>query len=91
MKRSALMIFSAAVLVLSVTGCQRDSATSTPNVLAGPIPECKELLSAEREAYRATAKESCSSAKTLDERMKNVGCEIVQRASRCEPINTSHY
>lgn len=83
-KHHTPVIVSCAVLWLSIAGC---GIAAEPDALAGPIPECKELLSVKRKAYIAAAEKSCSNTRTFEERMKNVGCEINRRVGQCESLN----
>jgi hypothetical protein len=68
------------VALLGLAGCKK-------NILEGPIPECKMLTSEAYKEYVAAAKQSCEKTRTLDEKMKNIGCEIKDRHHKCRMLN----
>ena len=54
-------------------------ATAATNILDGPIPGCEKLISLEDAhmvAYRAAAYRECANARTMQEKMENVGCMV---------------
>lgn len=78
------------VLVAALCGCQQSTPEaaaskepSSSSLLDGPIPECKVLRSPAGEPYMKAAKEECSKARTFNERMNNVGCQVQDRYTRC--------
>lgn len=71
------------LIAAGIAGCDRP-APSEPDVLAGPIPECKALHAPERQAYMAAAKSQCDAATTFEEKTRTKGCEILQRKGSCE-------
>lgn len=71
-------IYCVAVLFLLVTAC------SPKDPLDGPIPECVELLSQEKKSYLDQATERCDQARTMDEKLKSVGCTIREKSNACQ-------
>ena len=68
-----------ALFILLVSGCSKD-------ILDGPIPDCPELLSPGRKAYVDEGMKRCEQARTMEERMKSVGCVVHDNFFRCERI-----
>jgi hypothetical protein len=71
-------IYCLSLLFLLITAC------SQKDPLDGPIPECVELLSQEKKAYVDQATERCDQARTMDEKLKSVGCTIREKLSACQ-------
>lgn len=75
------------VLAAGISACSNaPSSPAEPDILAGPIPDCPELMSPSRQAYQKAAEEQCKAAVTMQERMNTKGCEIIQRVDGC-PLN----
>ena len=72
-----------AFLYAALAGC------SSKDPLAGPIPECEELLSIERNDYVRFANESCDQARSFEEKMKSPGCGIKNKWLLCRSIKSS--
>lgn len=70
------------LLILLITAC------SPKDPLDGPIPECKELLSQEKKGYVDLATERCEQAKTVDAKLKSVGCGIREKLNGCQRQKT---
>ena len=74
-----MKIVAIALFILLVSGCSKDA-------LDGPIPDCPEILSQERQAYVEEGKKRCDQARTIEERMKSVGCVVREKFMRCERL-----
>jgi hypothetical protein len=77
--RTLALLTSTAALSFGLTGCEK-------NILDGPIPECKLLISESYKNYVAAGIQSCEKTRTLDEKIKNVGCEIKDRHHTCRML-----
>ena len=75
-----------ALLVAGIAGCKPAAVPGINDPLAGAIPECPALLAVENDGYIKAAQASCNAASTLDERMKNKGCEIIERKGKCVAV-----
>lgn len=74
-----MKVYVVASFVLVMSACSKDS-------LDGPIPECPDILSEQRQAYVQEGKKLCEQARTFEEKMKSVGCVIQDKAQRCARI-----
>ncbi len=72
-----MKVIVVALFVLFMSACSKDP-------LDGAIPECPELLSKERQAYVDEGRKRCEQARTIEEKMKSVGCGIREKFNRCE-------
>jgi hypothetical protein len=66
------------------------AACSQKDDLDGPIPKCKELLSKEGKPYVELAKQRCDAARTFNEKMNNVGCQVLNEWSGCSQMERLH-
>lgn len=84
----ASRVFFVVCLIASIAACKpkgdsTDTATADGISLSGPIPQCKDLVTADRRGYRIAGVKECASANTMDARMTNVGCAIKEAMSKC--------
>lgn len=81
------VLFVVCLIVLTASckpkGEPTDTATAGGISLSGPIPQCKDLVTAERRGYRIAGVKECTSANTMEARMTNVGCAIKEAMSKC--------
>lgn len=99
MSTRIILASTAALLAGLLVGCgQKQETAETPeattdqpavtrNILDGPIPSCERLTAMddpEMKAYRVAAHQECATARSLQEKMENVGCMVThKKTSEC--------
>lgn len=89
-----ILASAAALLAGLLAGCgsEPENATEKPseqpaaqaNILDGPIPSCERLITMDdpaMKAYRMAAHKECSLARSFQEKLDNVGCQVNNKIS----------
>lgn len=88
-----ILASAAALLAGLLAGCgsEPENTTEKPeqpaakgNILDGPIPSCERLIAMDdpsMKAYRMAAHKECSLARSFQEKLDNVGCQVNNKIS----------